>query len=182
MAVTERDSKVLLLERAALGDVRSHYEAIKKQNGGKLPKYIISDAKRVKMVWQLCLAVMNMHGRGIFHRDLKPENIMLRADGNVLLGDFGGTKAQDSIEPGKYQTGTYTWGWADSNARDGRFDAKSEVYAFALNAYYLIHGEPIFSRAKPQAYLDNDTKDKEKYIPLERAIEKCLDDKPNKRM
>jgi len=37
MAVTERNSKVILLERAALGDVKSHYEAIKKQNDGILP-------------------------------------------------------------------------------------------------------------------------------------------------
>jgi len=96
-----------------------------------------------------------MHERGILHRDLKPENIMLDAEGNVLLGDFGGTKAQDSIEPGKDQTGTYTWGWADANARNRMFDEKSEVYAFALCAYYLIHGEPLFTRAKPEAYIDN---------------------------
>jgi serine/threonine protein kinase len=92
---------------------------------------------------------MYMHGRGIQHRDLKPENIMLDANCNVLLGDFGGTKAQEGNEPGKKQTGTYTWGWADSNARANKFDVKSEVYAFALCAYYLIHGEPIFSRKKP---------------------------------
>jgi len=98
---------------------------------------------------------MFMHARGILHRDLKPENIMLDAKGNVLLGDFGGTKAQDSIEPGKDQTGTYTWGWADANARNRMFDEKSEVYAFALCAYYLIHGEPLFTRAKPEAYIDN---------------------------
>ena len=72
MAVTDRNSKVLLLELADLGDVNSYYEAIKKQNDGVLPLSVISWAKRVKMVWQLCVAVMHMHGRGILHRDLKP--------------------------------------------------------------------------------------------------------------
>jgi len=41
---------------------------------------------------------MNMHGHGILHRDLKPQNIMLDAHLNVLLGDFGGTKDQESID------------------------------------------------------------------------------------
>lgn len=38
-----------------------------------------------------------MHGLGILHRDLKPHNIMVSANVDVLLGDFGATKAEESI-------------------------------------------------------------------------------------
>jgi serine/threonine protein kinase len=61
---------------------------------------------------------MNMHGYGILHRDLKPANIMLDAGLNALLGDFGGTKDQESIVKGDEQTGLTSWGWADSYARN----------------------------------------------------------------
>ena len=69
-------------------------------NDGELPKDVISDAKRVEIVWQLCCAVINMHDYGIYHRDLKPANIMLGAGLNALLGDFGGTKDQESVIQG----------------------------------------------------------------------------------
>jgi len=113
------------------------------------------------MVWQLCLAVRNMHGHGILHRDLKPANIMLDACRNVLLGDFGGTKDQDSIDRGGEQTGLTSWGWADVDARWKKFSSTSEVYAFALCAYYLLHAEPLYTRDDPKAY-DNNTKKNEK--------------------
>jgi eukaryotic-like serine/threonine-protein kinase len=87
-----------------------------------------------------------MHDIGVFHRDLKPENIMLTVNLDVLLGDFGGTKDEQSIAEGTEQTGIYTWGWADSDARAKKFNYKSEVYSFGLCIYYIIHGEPLFSR------------------------------------
>jgi len=119
----------------------------------------------LKIIWQLCCAVMNMHGHGILHRDLKPANIMLDAHLNALLGDFGGTKDQETIDKGGQQTGLTSWGWADSNARCRNFNKASEVYAFALCAYYILHGEPLFSRKDPQAYLDN--KFNQGYGPLQ---------------
>jgi serine/threonine protein kinase len=101
------------------------------------------------MVWQLGLAVKNMHSHGILHRDLKPSNIMLDAALNVLLGDFGGTKDQESINTGAIQTGITTWGWADLSARHHNFTIKSEAYAFALCIYYILHGESLYTKSDP---------------------------------
>jgi serine/threonine protein kinase len=119
--------------------VKSHYEDLTKQNGGKLSYSAISMLKRIKMVWQLCLAVMNMHGCRILHQDLKPENIMLDTDYNVLLTDLSSTKNQDN-------TDICTWAWVNSNESDKRFSTKIEVYYFALCAYYLLKGKPLIKK------------------------------------
>jgi serine/threonine protein kinase len=149
-------------------------------NGGKLP---LSKTKRVILVFQLCSAVRNMHQRGIFHRDLKPQNVMLSAELNILLGDFGGTLDVESVEDKDDQTGIYTWGWADSNARNSQFDLKSEIYAFALNCFYIIHGKTLFNRKEVSAYLNNTKKNTEGDDEdlLQFIINRCLEDDPNKR-
>jgi serine/threonine protein kinase len=38
---------------------------------------------------QLVEAVCHIASRGLVHRDIKPENVMLRADGNIVVVDFG---------------------------------------------------------------------------------------------
>ena len=108
---------------------------------------------------------------------------MLDSNKDILLGDFGGTKDQASIHEGGPQTGTYSWGWADMNARFSKFDYKSEVYAFGLNAYYILHGEPLFSRQDANAYLNNETKNEKgnNRELLRSTINRCLNDDPNQR-
>jgi len=43
---------------------------------------------------QICAALDHAHQADILHRDIKPENIFLRADGSIVLGDFGIAAAQ----------------------------------------------------------------------------------------
>ena len=40
-------------------------------------------------MFQLLLAVDTLHGQNMFHLDLKPENVLVKANGKILLSDFG---------------------------------------------------------------------------------------------
>jgi serine/threonine-protein kinase len=59
-------------------------ELLQERNNQPLP---VSEALRI--VLQLCDALVYCHERGVFHRDIKPENILLQDDGNIKLIDFG---------------------------------------------------------------------------------------------
>jgi len=71
---------------------------------------------------------------------------MISASINLLLGDFGATKDEKSLQDSNSeQTGMYSKYFADAAARAGNFSPASDVYAFALCAFFILHGRPLFN-------------------------------------
>jgi len=108
---------VILLEYAENGDIESFYSRLRKENDGQLTEGAIPMSKRLELVFQLCSALKNMHALGIYHRDLKPQNLMISKCVRLLLGDFGATKDEDSLQGNGKQTGLYSRFFADFEAR-----------------------------------------------------------------
>lgn len=81
------DSAYIAMEYFENGDLRS------RMNGPMPP------AAAVRIVQQVASALEVVHGLGIVHRDLKPENLMVRADGDVVLADFGIARVTGASAP-----------------------------------------------------------------------------------
>jgi hypothetical protein len=94
-----------------------------------------------------------IHDAGIVHRDLKTANLMRDAQGIVRLMDFGIAK-QVSAEKtaGATATGLIV-GTPDymspEQARGGRIDHRSDVYALGIVAYELFTGRVPFRGGTP---------------------------------
>jgi class 3 adenylate cyclase/tRNA A-37 threonylcarbamoyl transferase component Bud32 len=68
------------------------YLAMEYFPGGSLADIIVtglSGRQALSLLAQAGSALREIHNRGIVHRDIKPSNLMARADGSIVLADFG---------------------------------------------------------------------------------------------
>ncbi|MDQ0734382.1 protein kinase domain-containing protein [Arthrobacter agilis] len=77
----------------------------------------------------------HLHGAGVLHGDVAPANILLTHEGKPLLGDLGTSMLLGSA-PGVVEG---TPGFLDP-ARQGSFDAGSDVFALAAVAWFALTG------------------------------------------
>ncbi|SPF44908.1 putative Calcium/calmodulin-dependent protein kinase [Candidatus Sulfopaludibacter sp. SbA4] len=107
-------------------------------------------------------AIQAAHASGVVHRDLKPENVLVEMRGQeprILLIDFGialfGEMEQYS------STTTRFFGTTQYMAPEqllGEPAAASDIYAFALLAYEMAAGKPLFVAASPAALYERQRK------------------------
>jgi serine/threonine-protein kinase PpkA len=77
---------------------RHAYIAMEYFPNGSLVEVIrqgLSSRQALSLLAQAASALREVHGRGIIHRDIKPGNLMARADGSIVLADFGIAKRLD---------------------------------------------------------------------------------------
>lgn len=82
-------------------------------------------------------ALHHAHQHGALHRDVKPANLMLDRDGHVWVTDFGLAKALE--QNGLTNTGDVlgTLQYMAPEQFEGRYDARSEVYALGATLYEI---------------------------------------------
>jgi serine/threonine protein kinase len=104
----------------------------------------------VELVWQVALAVGELHRRGIVHRDLKPANIMVRPSGEPVLMDFGLACSLTSRSERLTGTGEIlgTLAYMPPEQLEGdraRLGAAADVYSLGMILYELLTGQLPFS-------------------------------------
>jgi len=63
--------------------------------GGQNLSTILSQSKRLTerkaqfYIYQIILALLHLHSKGVLYRELRPENIFIDSEGYILLNDFG---------------------------------------------------------------------------------------------
>jgi len=117
---------------------------------GPLPP---SEAARV--LREVAWALSHAHTLGVIHRDVKPDNIMLEeATGRALVTDFGiaaqvtGAAGLDGGEV----IGTPEF-MSPEQALGESVDAKSDLYALGIVAYFTLSGRLPFEGVKPSEVL-----------------------------
>jgi hypothetical protein len=104
---------------------------------GPLPP---SEAARV--LREVAWALAHAHAHGVVHRDVKPDNILLeRGTGRALVADFGIAAAEEGAT-GEI-TGTPEF-MSPEQALGKPVDARSDLYAFGVTAYYAVSGRLPF--------------------------------------
>jgi tetratricopeptide (TPR) repeat protein len=111
-------------------------------------------AAAVGVLTQVLDALQHAHAAGLVHRDVKPANILVRADGSVVLTDFGLAREVSSptltAEGGFLGTLDYA---APEQIQAQKVDARADVWSAAVVLAELLTGRHPFARATATATL-----------------------------
>jgi serine/threonine protein kinase len=108
------------------------------------------------------------HAEGVIHRDLKSANILLTRRGQAVLTDFGIAQilggTQYTVSGALMGTLSYM---APEQGRDGKCDARSDIYSLGIMYYEMLTGSVPFDADTPLAILMKHLNDP---LPLPRSV------------
>ena len=111
----------------------------------------LTPAATMRVVTQAARALQAVHDNGIVHRDVKPANLLVRADGGLMLTDFGvarGTGTALTSTGAVLGTPSYL---APEQVLGEPATPLSDVYALGLVAYECLTGRRPFEADSPYA-------------------------------
>lgn len=132
----EEDAIHMVMEHCENGSLQRRFE----QNSIGLSELrnILTDA---------ALGLQAVHSRGMLHRDIKPANLLIDGNKCARLADFG--LVTDDILFGYASRAGYMDHLAKEVFEEGITSVKSDVWAFGMTAYRLLHGLTFYSELPP---------------------------------
>jgi branched-chain amino acid transport system substrate-binding protein len=124
------------------------------------PRLSVQDALRISM--QLLDALTYAHSRGVIHRDVAPGNILFRADGSLVLSDFGlvtilEEKPEDSptsLTQEQQVPGTPMY-IAPERFTQRNAIPQNDLYSVGVVLYRMLAGKQYYELLGDQRLLDN---------------------------
>jgi len=121
------------------------------------------EPEALKLIIQVCKALVHAHQAGFVHRDVKPKNIMITPQGIAKLADMGlaretNDQAAAMAEAGKaYGTPYYISPEQIRGELD--IDARADIYSLGATLYHMITGRVPFDAPTPSAVMHRHLKD-----------------------
>lgn len=117
--------------------------------GGDLAQRLrchIEPTQALAWLQQAALGLAQLHRRGYVHRDVKPANFLLRADGTLVLADFGvaarGGERAAGLQQGRV-TGTPRY-VAPEQLQGAPATPAADVYGLGVLLHEMLAGRPPF--------------------------------------
>ncbi len=132
--ISRNDLPFLVMEYAPEGTLRDRHP-----RGVRVPLPTI-----VYYVDQIASALQYAHDQRVVHRDVKPENILVRADGTLLVSDFGIAKLMEQSVLLSVQTQVGTPVYMAPEQHLGYPSFASDQYSLAVVIYEWISGARPF--------------------------------------
>jgi serine/threonine-protein kinase len=103
----------------------------------------LTSSEGARVLREVAWALSHAHSHGLVHRDVKPDNIMLEfITGRVLVTDFGiASAAHDVARAGASGTPEFM---SPEQALGKDVDARSDLYALGITAFYALTGRLPF--------------------------------------
>jgi hypothetical protein len=119
------------------------YIAMEYFTGGSLKDVIdrgLTPRQALSLLAQAAAALAEIHRLGIVHRDVKPANMMLRADGTMVLADFGIAKrtegSMDRTVHGEFFGTPYYISPEQANGKQAT--ERSDIYSLGIIFYEML--------------------------------------------
>lgn len=130
-----------------------HCMVMEKIEGLDLQQYMaqrgyrpISQQLALEWLHQTFTILHEVHQQQFFHRDIKPSNIMLRADGQLVLIDFGAAREMTGTyiakQEGGQVTGIHSLGYTPPEQANGQAIPQSDFFAMGRTFAFLLTGRP----------------------------------------
>ncbi|WP_433126067.1 protein kinase domain-containing protein [Micromonospora sp. CA-240977] len=112
----------------------------------------LDPATTMSVLAQAADALHTAHLAGIVHRDVKPGNLLVKADGRVVLVDFGIARSRGmaGLTAANMVLGTASY-MSPEQASGQPVSAATDVYALGAVAYFCLAGQPPFHGDSPLA-------------------------------
>mmetsp|Transcript_27683 Transcript_27683/g.53817 ORF Transcript_27683/g.53817 Transcript_27683/m.53817 type:complete len:1255 (-) Transcript_27683:248-4012(-) len=99
----------------------------------------------------ICGGLQHIHSKGFLHRDLACRNLLMKADGTVVIADYGLSRKVDVNEESYYMKNSkFPWAWtAPETLENKKFTRESDIWSLGVTIWEIAtQGE------RPYSHLD----------------------------
>ena len=120
--------------------------------GNHLARGALSVDESIRIIREICSALIDAHGAGVLHCDLKPDNVLLDGQLHARLCDFGQSRMSHEQSPA---LGTLYYMAPEQADLEALPDARWDVYAVGALLYHMLTGSPPHRNESTQKLLES---------------------------